>query len=73
MNINPLTNDQRDYAINRLAEGLGPRAKDDMHWFLSDGHVRSCYEGVFGEEIPKAETFNVQRSTSNAQPTEVAA
>lgn len=67
MNINPLTSDQRNYAIARLAEGLTKRAENTMHTTLSDGHVRSCYEGVFGEEIPKHPTINIQQPTSNVE------
>ena len=52
MNVAPLHPAQRIAMIDKLGEGLSERAKDVMGFTLSDGHLRTCYEDLYGE-IPK--------------------
>lgn len=53
MNINPLTQGQRDVMIARLAEGLGPRAARTMHDSLSDGFLRTVWEDLYHQPVPE--------------------
>ena len=48
MNVAPLHPAQRIAMIDKLGEGLSERAKDVMGFTLSDGHLRTCYEGLYG-------------------------
>ncbi len=64
MNINPLTQGQRDAMIARLAEGLGPRAARTMYDSLSDGFLRTVWADLYHEPVPNTVpiTFPAQQS-----------
>lgn len=65
MNVAPLTPWQRSRMIDRLAEGLGPRAAQTMHDTLSDGHLRTIYTDLYQEEPPV--DLELQRQSFNAR------
>lgn len=57
MNINPLTNDQREHVLNRICEGLTPRNRETIADTLSDGALRETYERIFRVPVPSDEVL----------------
>lgn len=57
MNINPLTNLQREHVLNRVSEGLTPRNRQTISDTLSDGALRETYERIFRVPVPSDEVL----------------
>lgn len=58
MNINPLTNDQREHVLDRICEGhLTPRNRQTITDTLSDGALRETYERIFRVPVPSDEVL----------------
>lgn len=57
MNINPLTNLQREHVLDRVSEGLTPRNRQTISDTLSDGALRETYERIFRVPVPSDEVL----------------
>lgn len=55
MNIAPIHPQARAHMLDRLAEGLGPRARLTLDG-LSDGHLRTIWQDYTGEPEPEPQT-----------------
>lgn len=63
MNINPLTNEQREHVLDRICEGhLTPRNRQTITDTLSDGALRETYERLFRVPVPAESEISGQKS-----------